>query len=69
MLGCASHLAADATTRSGIPWLYPDQKRYHLLPRSWRFVTGSMAEEALFPFLFAAVALLLLTVAVSIVTA
>lgn len=48
LLGYASHLAADACTRSGIPVLYPEPKLYHLLPRSWRFVTGSQAEEVLF---------------------
>lgn len=56
-LGYASHLAADACTRSGIRWLFPQRKRYHLLPPSLRFVTGSQAEEVLFPLL----ALLVLT--------
>jgi inner membrane protein len=51
-LGYASHLAADACTRSGIQLLYiphfhPDRRRYHLLPQGWRFTTGSSAEEAL----------------------
>ena len=47
-LGYASHLATDACTKSGIPFLYPNRKRYHLLPRPLRLTTGSMAEEALF---------------------
>ena len=65
MLGYASHLLGDASTRSGIPLLYPLPERYHVLPRRWRFVTGSLAEEALFPFLVMAVAVLLLRVAVA----
>ena len=60
ILGYASHLAADACTKSGIPFLYPRKLRYHLLPVSWRFTTGSQAEEVLFPFLAMAVLLLLL---------
>jgi len=59
ILGYASHLAADAATRSGIPLLYPRPKRYHLLPRSWRFITGSQAEEVLFAVAAAATLLLL----------
>jgi len=59
-LGYASHLAADASTRSGIPVVYPCRNRYHLLPRSCRFVTGSQAEEVLFVLAAAGVALLLL---------
>ncbi len=59
LLGYGSHLAADACTRSGIPLLYPRKMRYHLLPRSLRFTTGSMAEDALFVCL-ALLALLLL---------
>ena len=58
VLGYASHLAADACTRHGIPLLYPRPKFYHLLPHSWRFVTGSEAEEVLFAL--AAVSTLLL---------
>jgi inner membrane protein len=60
LLGYASHLAADGCTRSGIPFCYPRRKRYHLLPPAFRFVTGSLAEEALMPFLAVAVMLLLL---------
>ena len=65
VLGYASHLAADASTKSGIPllyvpWLYPHKKRYHLLPPSLRFTTGSEAEEVLFPLLALLILLLLL---------
>lgn len=48
LLGYAGHLAGDACTRTGIPLLYPRRRRYHLLPRPWRFTTGSAAEEVLF---------------------
>jgi len=68
LLGYLAHLAGDACTKSGIPWLYPNKQRFHLLPPAWRFVTGSAAEGALFPFLFAAVGFLLLSVAVSVAT-
>ena len=59
-MGYGSHLAADACTKSGIPFLYPRKKRYHLLPRSLRFTTGSLAEDVLFVLLtlFALVLLL-----------
>jgi inner membrane protein len=60
MLGYASHIAADAATKSGVPLLYPRRKRYHLLPKGWRLTTGSLAEEMLLPFLAFAVLLLLL---------
>ena len=59
-LGYASHILADSTTKSGVPLLYPRRKRYHLLPKGWRLTTGSLAEEALLPFLAFAVLLLLL---------
>lgn len=60
VLGYAAHLAADACTRSGVPLLYPHKKRYHLLPSSLRFTTGSQAEEALLPLLALLVLLFLL---------
>jgi inner membrane protein len=65
VLGYASHLAADASTKSGIPLLYvplvyPKKRRYHLLPPSLRFTTGSQAEETLFPLLALLILLLLL---------
>ncbi len=59
-LGYASHIAADACTKSGIPLLYPRRKRYHLLPRPLRLTTGSMAEEVIFVALAAFLLLLLL---------
>jgi membrane-bound metal-dependent hydrolase YbcI (DUF457 family) len=60
-LGFASHLAADACTRSGIPFLPRNDRRYHLLPERLRFVTGSPEEDLLFPLLAVAAMLLLLT--------
>jgi hypothetical protein len=63
-LGYGSHLAADACTRSGIPFLYfhvsRNKRRYHLLPPRLRFVTGSDAEAALLPLLGLLILLLLL---------
>ncbi|MBV9467704.1 MAG: metal-dependent hydrolase [Abitibacteriaceae bacterium] len=59
LLGYASHLAADASTKSGIPLLYPREQRFYLLPKRCRITTGSLAEDMLLPFL-AAFALLLL---------
>ena len=53
-LGYASHLMADACTRTGIPG-NPFTKRIFLLPKRWRILTGSSAEETLFPFLAAIV--------------
>lgn len=50
-LGYASHLAADAVTKSGIPLLYPKPKRFHLLPKALRLTTGSLAEEVVFVLL------------------
>lgn len=50
-LGYASHILADAATKSGVPLLYPQRKRYHLLPKEWRLTTGSLAEEMLLPLL------------------
>lgn len=44
-LGYASHLAGDAATRSGIPLLFPNRRRFHLLPQGWRLTTGSRAED------------------------
>jgi len=58
-LGYASHILADAATKSGVPLLYPHRKRYHLLPPAWRLTTGSLAEDMLWPFLAFAVLLLL----------
>ncbi len=59
-LGYVSHLAADACTKTGIPFFYPNMRRYFLLPPRLRITTGSGAEEILFPFLAIAALLLLL---------
>jgi inner membrane protein len=48
VLGYASHLALDASTRSGIPLCYPDRTRRFLLPPYLRVTTGSPEEEAVF---------------------
>lgn len=66
--GYGSHLALDACTVSGIP-LLPERRgdgrwglgrRRHLLPRRFRLVTGSDAEDIVFALLaLAALALLL----------
>ncbi len=47
-LGMLSHLLGDASTRSGVPLLYPKRGRWHLLPPNQRFVTGSATEEIVF---------------------
>ncbi len=61
LLGYFGHLMADAATKSGVRLLYPSSKRFHLLPLSWRFTTGSKAEEMLLPLLaFGAISLLLI---------
>lgn len=60
LLGYASHLLGDSATKSGIRLFYPSATRFHLLPKSWRFTTGSLAEEALMaPLALFAVVLLL----------
>lgn len=59
-LGYASHLATDACTKSGIPFFYPNRKRYHLLPRPLRLTTGSQAEDAVFAIMAVLVAGLML---------
>ena len=64
-LGYGSHLLADSATRSGIPatglcpWLIKAQRLY-LMPRKFRLVTGSQAEDALLPVLAATALSLLL---------
>lgn len=45
LLGYSSHLLGDSATKSGLRLRYPDKKRYHLLPPSWRITTGSQAED------------------------
>jgi Predicted membrane-bound metal-dependent hydrolase (DUF457). len=59
-LGYAAHLIADACTRAGIPLLYPRMKRFHLLPKRLRVVTGSLAEDVIFALLSMSVLALLL---------
>ena len=48
VLGYASHLVADACTKSGIPLCYPSRTRYRLLPKVLCVTTGSPAEELVF---------------------
>jgi Predicted membrane-bound metal-dependent hydrolases len=48
LLGFMSHLALDACTISGIPFLYPFKKSRHLLPAYMRVRTGSGAEDVVF---------------------
>jgi inner membrane protein len=50
-LGYASHLVVDALTKSGIPLLYPNARRFHLFPKGWRVTTSSLAEEMIFVLL------------------
>jgi membrane-bound metal-dependent hydrolase YbcI (DUF457 family) len=45
LLGYSSHLLVDSMTKSGIRLLYPRLRRFYLLPKKWRFATGSSAEE------------------------
>jgi membrane-bound metal-dependent hydrolase YbcI (DUF457 family) len=59
-LGYATHLLADACTRAGIPLLYPRMRRFHLLPKPLRIVTGSQAEDVIFALLALSVIALLL---------
>lgn len=60
--GYASHIAADACTRTGVPLFWPDRRRRFLLPAPLRLTTGSPSEEALLPLLAALALLLLVTV-------
>jgi len=50
-LGYFSHLVADASTKTGVPFLYPRRNRYRLLPKRLRLSTGSFAEEVVFTYL------------------
>lgn len=59
-LGMLSHLVGDASTKSGVPLLYPKPGRWHLLPQPFRLTTGSAAEDAVFAALM--VPLLLLVI-------
>lgn len=64
LLGYASHLFADALTKSGIPlWQWRPGKtvrRVHLVPRWARVSTGSQAEELVFVLVAMSVLALLL---------
>ncbi len=64
MLGYLSHLALDACTVSGIPFLYPSNRRYHCLPPRLRIATGS-PEEGIVLALLAGIALFTLVSALS----
>lgn len=59
-LGYGSHILADAATKTGVPGLRMSS-RWYLLPKSWRILTGSPAEDALLPVLAASVIYLLLS--------
>lgn len=59
-VGYGSHLGGDALTRSGIPLFYPKPGRVHLLPKSLRLLTGSLAEDAVMGVLALTAMLLLL---------
>lgn len=54
-LGYGSHLLLDGCTRSGISAWPRTDARIHFLPARLRFVTGSMAEDAVFVVLAIAV--------------
>ena len=60
LLGYFSHLMVDDSTKSGVRLLYPNPKRFHLLPTGWRFTTGSMVKETLLVPLASGSVLLLL---------
>ena len=64
-LGMASHLVGDASTKSGVPLLYPRTGRWHLLPAGWRLTTGSAAEQAVFACLLMPILLLMIDLIVS----
>lgn len=57
--GYASHLVADACTKTGIPLLHPQRYRFHLLPKSLLLSTGSDFEGAYF-VVFAVLTIMLL---------
>lgn len=61
LLGYASHIALDACTRTGVPFLYPSSRRFWLLPPWLRVVTGSPEEDG-FLAVFAIFTLLFLLV-------
>ncbi len=59
-LGYACHLIADSSTPAGIPLLYPRMRRFHLFPKRFCIVTGSLAEDVVFALLSLSVLFLLL---------
>ena len=61
LLGYASHLMGDAATKSGIRLFYPSVTRVYLLPKNLRITTGSLAEDAMLPFVALGASLLLLS--------
>ena len=61
-LGYASHLAGDASTRTGIPaWPNRADRRWWLLPRPLRIITGTSEEEIVFSLAVIATLLLILS--------
>ena len=61
LFGYASHLLGDAATKSGVRLFYPSATRFYLLPKNLRITTGSLAEDALLPFVALGASLLLLS--------
>ena len=57
--GCATHLAGDALTESGVPLLYPAKARFRWWPRPLAFETGTRPERWIVdPVLLTAIGLL-----------
>jgi membrane-bound metal-dependent hydrolase YbcI (DUF457 family) len=59
-LGYATHILADAATRTGVPGVRLSN-RWYLLPKPWRILTGSPAEDVLLPILASTALFLLLS--------
>lgn len=51
LLGYLSHIALDSLTPVGIPWLYPIEHNFRLLPKILCITTGSLGEMAFFVLL------------------
>lgn len=51
LLGYLSHIALDSLTPIGIPWLYPLDHNFRLLPKILCITTGSLGEMAFFVLL------------------
>jgi inner membrane protein len=66
LLGYLSHLFMDGCTLMGIPLWWPDKKRFHFLPKGYRFTTGSPAEFTLLWVLGTITVLLLLPLLTSL---